>query len=279
MKTLNSIRNYILFLKNEHGLSVSLHPAGFDPILNSSQLRMFNIHTSPYCTYVKTSKDAQKHCVFMQKKVFERCKTGSFCGTCYAGVQETVYPIINGKECVAFVSVSGYKTDKPESYLQKLVEEYGFDITGLKRNYELLKGDKPSGAYIDTLIQPLLNMLELAYLKMGNTKENETVFAQKVANYIREVRNQNITSWEICREFSCSRSYMSTEFNKHFGKTIPEYITELRMEDAKALLCNSSLNITEIAYCVGFSDANYFSSLFKKLNHITPSAYRKASRK
>ena len=275
MKTLNAIRNYILFLKREHGLFISLHPVCFDAILYSNQLRMFNIHTCPYCTYIKTKKATQKHCISMQKKVFEKCKTGSFCGVCYAGVKEFVYPITNGKECVAFISASGYKTDNAKSYQHKIAKQYGFNISNLKKNYDLLKSDSVSKNYIDTLIQPLCDMLELAYLKTDNIQKNEPVFAEKVANYIKEVRNQNITSTEICHKFNCSRSYMSTRFNKHYGKTIPEYITELRMEDAKALLGNSELNITEIAYCVGFADANYFSNVFKKLNNVTPSAYRK----
>lgn len=278
MSNVSAIKSYILFLKNEHGLSISLHPIIFDPIMHSSELRMFNIHANSYCTYIKSNKLAQKRCVSMQKKVFEKCKTGSYCGICYAGVKEFVYPVTNGKACIAFISVSGYKANDADSYQSKIAKAYDLDLKELENHYDLLKPDNTSNEYVDTLIQPLCDMLELAYLKVDSTQKDNTVFAEKVADYIREARNQNITSTEICKKFFCSRSYMSTEFNKHFGKTIREYITELRMEDAKALLNYSSLSVTEIAYCVGFSDANYFSSTFKKLNNMTPSAYRKASR-
>ena len=50
------------------------------------------------------------------------------------------------------------------------------------------------------------------------------------------------------------------------------------MADAMDLLKNSTATITEIAFCVGFSDANYFSNIFKKIIGITPSAYRKANK-
>lgn len=48
----------------------------------------------------------------------------------------------------------------------------------------------------------------------------------------------------------------------------------LRMEKAKAMLINTNMNITEIAYETGFNNSNYFSSLFKKTVGITAKEYR-----
>lgn len=277
MSDIRAIKNYILFLNNEHGLSVSLHTPDFDPIINSTELCAFNIHTNSYCTYIKTCKAAQKQCVCMQKKVFDRCKTGAYCGTCHAGVSEFVYPIKSGEESIGFISVSGYKSVDEAKYLKRMTDKFGFDYSELKNLYATLNESDIRKEYIDTLIQPLADMLELAHLK--NADNEELSFPAQIENYIKQNRNQEITSKDICEHFSCSRSYMSTQFNKFKGKTIREYITELRIADAKALLKHSTLNITEIAFSVGFSDANYFSYIFKKLNKLSPLEYRKASRK
>ena len=279
MHNITAIKNYILFLKREHNLSVSLHPLKYDSVINSSELSLFNMHDNSYCVYIKNNSEATNHCVCTQKMVLEKCRYGSYCGICYAGVKEFVYPITNGRENVGFISVSGYKTEKAASYQLSVSKTYDFNLDELKNIYDSLQPDNHEKAYIDTLILPLCDMLELAYLKAPNIAKSEKIFAVQVADYIKCFRNQEITSKEICEHFSCSRSYMSTEFNKYFGKTIREYITELRIADAKSLLTYSSLSVTEIAYCIGFSDANYFSSLFKKLNKITPLQYRKASRK
>ncbi len=270
------IKNYILFLNRELGLYVSLHPTDFNTIIHSSELRVFNIHTNSYCTYIKANKAAQKKCICTQKKVFEKCKSGAYCGTCYAGVTEFVYPIINCEEIIGFVSVSGYMAKNINEYHEKIANQFGFDLNELKNACFSLKETDVTKEYIDTLIQPLLNMLELAFMKVLNNENGS--FPQQIANYIKENRNQEITSKEICKHFSCSRSYMSSQFNNFFGKTIREYITELRIADAKALLKHSTLNITEIAFSVGFSDANYFSYIFKKMNNTSPTKYRKASR-
>lgn len=278
MNKLTAIKNYILFLSNELNLSISIHPIVFDEILYSSELIIFNIHRNSYCTHIKNNKETHNHCLCMQKKVFKKCNAGSFCGVCYAGVKEFIYPVMSGSELKAFISVSGYKTDNAESYHLKLSEKYGFDIKNLEKNYALLKPDNLSKSYIDTLIQPLCDMLELLFISSERIQKREIPLEEKIANYIKEVRNQDITSVDICKKFNYSRSYLSTRFNEYYGKSIPEYITDLRMADAMDLLKNSTATITEIAFCVGFSDANYFSNIFKKIIGITPSAYRKANK-
>ncbi len=274
---MKNIKNYILFLKSEFNLSVSLHPQNYDTILNSSELMPFNIHDNSYCVLIKSNPQAHKHCVECQDKVFKKCQNGCFVGVCYAGVKEFVYPIKKAEQNVGFISVSGYKTENFESHLKHTADIYGFSENQLKSAYTPLKNNYNKNL-IDTLIFPLCYMLELALSKNNDTIKSEETLAQKTEKYIKQYRNQNITSKDICKHFSCSRSYMSTEFNKFFGKTIREYINELRIKDAKSLLRYSDLNITEIAFSVGFSDANYFSNLFKSQNGITPMQYRKTYR-
>ena len=236
----------------------------------------FNIHSNSYCSAIKTKPDAQKHCRDCQIKVLKRCENGSFCGNCYAGVFEYVYPICNDEKIVGFISVSGYKTKNGNDYIKRISKKYSFNETTLLDTYSTLKNPL-NKKDIDILIFPLCDMLELSMIKTDNEPCGIQSFPEKLEQYIKRNRNQNITSNDICTFFSCSRSYMSTVFNKHFGKSIREYLTELRLADAKSLLKYSDLNVTEIAFSVGFCDANYFSNLFKKSFGISPTAYRKKS--
>ena len=59
------------------------------------------------------------------------------------------------------------------------------------------------------------------------------------------------------------------------GKTPSKYIRFIRMEKAMELLSTSNLNISEIAYNLGFSDPNYFSRTFQQVYGKTPSSIRK----
>lgn len=278
LERLNNIKNYILFLKATQNLSISLHTIKFNSVINSGTLSPFNIHDNSYCTAIKTKSSAYEHCINCQNRAFNKCKDGPFYGICYAGVGEYVYPIYNTENCVGFISVSGYKTRNFESYINKVSKNYGFNKKELKNVYYTLKSEEKTKEYINTLILPLCDMLELAISKTEQTTPIDQPLAIKIEQYLRQHRNQNITSKDICKEFSCCRSNMSTQFNKYYGKTIREYITELRLKDAKSLLKYSNLNVTEIAFSIGFSDANYFSCLFKKAFKISPLAYRKKSR-
>ena len=254
---------------------VTLHPYGKESLITSSELISFNIHESPYCIYVKSHPAAQKHCIERQCKVFDRCKDGSFCGRCYAGVTEYVYPISNGRELVGFISVSGYRSEGADSFISRCAKRYSIDKAALTRLYSSLSDSLPKKEEIDTLLTPLCNMLELAYIKSEDSAAADESQVSRITAYIKRNHNQNITLDDLCRHFSCSHSHLSHVFKKSIGKSFREYLTELRIEDAKALLLHSRLSVTEIALSVGFSDSNYFSNVFKKSVGISPLSFRK----
>ena len=128
---------------------------------------------------------------------------------------------------------------------------------------------------MDTLILPLCDMLELAYMKEKATAivPNEPI--EVVLNYIKRNHASKSTLEDICKHFGYSRSYISHVFKKRVGQSYREYLTKLRLEDAKILLKHSSLTVTEIALSVGFNDSTYFSNIFKAKIGVSPSAYRK----
>ena len=63
------------------------------------------------------------------------------------------------------------------------------------------------------------------------------------------------------------------------GKTISQYIVEIRVSHAKVFLCDRSLKLYDVALRIGYKDANYFAKIFKKAVGITPSEYREKYKK
>ncbi len=277
MYDVSAIKNYILFLKKTHDLTISLHLLDYnDAVISCSELMAFHFHDQSYCVQVKTCPQAWHHCIAKQAAVKKKCdNSGSYIGTCHAGVTEFVYPISNSRENIGFISISGYKSVNAESYIHSTAKKFNMDVDSLLEAYSSLKVELPDKQYIDTLIKPLCDMLELAYIKSQNEYHSSSQFLDAVDAFIRKYHTHNITSSDICKHFSCSRSYLSSQFNRHFGKSIREYINELRIEDAKSLLKYSKLSVTEIAFSVGFTDSNYFSHVFKKSIGISPLQYRK----
>jgi two-component system response regulator YesN len=66
-----------------------------------------------------------------------------------------------------------------------------------------------------------------------------------------------------------------TSFKSNYGVGIIEYLTHVRIQKAKQLLCSTTKTVKEIAEMCGYSDQNYFSKVFLKHCDMTPTAYRK----
>ena len=171
MYNIENIKNYILFLKRECGLYITLHPHGNESVITSSELITFNIHDNPYCIFVKSFDGVWQHCIERQDKVREKCKNGSFCGSCFAGVWEYVYPLNHNDEFLGFISVSGYKSENSESYMQRVSKKYHIPQNDLAAAYSSLKHELPHKEWVDTLILPLCNMIELAHIKNENNQK------------------------------------------------------------------------------------------------------------
>lgn len=106
-----------------------------------------------------------------------------------------------------------------------------------------------------------------------NTKSPE--FIADLCDYLQSSFTQNLTLGEIAAECNLSKYYMSREFKKYTGKTIFNYITDLRIALAQRLLRYSNLSINEIADQIGFDDHNGFYRAFMQREEMSPSAYRK----
>lgn len=78
---------------------------------------------------------------------------------------------------------------------------------------------------------------------------------------------------------SYSHSQFIKIFKKHVGKTIIEYVTDLRITYAAKLLSSTDLNVITIASKVGYDNQSFFAQKFKKKYNVSPVEFRKASRK
>lgn len=82
---------------------------------------------------------------------------------------------------------------------------------------------------------------------------------------------------ELKKYIFYSYSYVCRSFNKYLGKSLLNYLNEIRLEHSKYLLRNTRYSILEIANNIGFSSVGYYNKIFKKYYNITPTAYRKKS--
>lgn len=98
--------------------------------------------------------------------------------------------------------------------------------------------------------------------------------ALKIKNHILRHYTERITLRGIAEKFHFSPSYCNTVFKKELQKPIGDYLIETRTRKAMELLTHTKFTLPEIASKVGYDDYNYFSRIFKRHTHFTPSQYR-----
>lgn len=97
---------------------------------------------------------------------------------------------------------------------------------------------------------------------------------ERVLDYINKTPLDQITLKEAAESVHINPSYLSQLFKQQLNKKFVDYVTELRIEEGKRLLHNTTLRMSEIAERVGYSDLAYFSNNFKKIVGVSPSEYR-----
>ncbi|QHW29529.1 response regulator [Paenibacillus rhizovicinus] len=98
---------------------------------------------------------------------------------------------------------------------------------------------------------------------------------QEAEKIIRTRFADNISLQTVTEEVHVTSVWLSKLFKKEKGKTFLEYLTEVRIMQAKAMLGDVKHKIYQISYQVGYKDPVYFSKVFKKQLGFTPKEYRK----
>lgn len=93
--------------------------------------------------------------------------------------------------------------------------------------------------------------------------------------YILEHFSDPITLEEVAEAVGFSGSYFSTYFKKETGTGFNQYLTQVRVNEAKLLLRDTDLAVSEICRQVGYQDIKHFNRLFSKDAGLTPGEYRK----
>lgn len=101
---------------------------------------------------------------------------------------------------------------------------------------------------------------------------------EKGRRYIEENLEKPLTLGEVSRKAGMSRFHFSRAFKAETGISFKEHLNRKRIEAAKNLMKDEDMNVTEACYSVGFNNHSYFCRVFKKLEGVAPSSYRRGTR-
>lgn len=180
-------------------------------------------------------------------------------------------PIMNGLKVIqtsrlkypdmAFVIVSGYDDF---TYCREALRLQITDYMLKPVNYDEF------GKCIDNL---RISMFESRTRKGDPDMEEQPMLG--IVRYMQEHLSEEISLTVLAEEFHLSAQYISQLFKNEIGVNFLTYLTSIRMEQARKLLLSTSLSIAEISEKTGYSDYRVFTKVFKKIEGVTPSQYRR----
>lgn len=120
------------------------------------------------------------------------------------------------------------------------------------------------------IFEEVLNISKAANENRNISKE----FFQEVETYVSTNMAEPLTLLGMCHLFGISQPYLSRLFRKYTNLSFNEYVTNLRINEAKRLMREQpGMLLKDIAEIVGYPDQRYFSRIFKSITGITPSEF------
>lgn len=142
---------------------------------------------------------------------------------------------------------------------------------GLPEAFQLPKVAKDSGTKMDH------NQIAFTYHGKEAHEEKNKELRPEIADaleYINRHLNEVLTLDEVADQVYLSGYYFGKLFKKEVGMNFVDYVNEKKISRSMILLQDSTWSIDSIAHSLGFSQASYFSKIFKRVTNISPREYR-----
>ena len=138
--------------------------------------------------------------------------------------------------------------------------------------------DQPFEPLQKSILQNTVKSIILAMKRTLNKRSLNKVTKETLL-YIQNHYREKLSITQICEQISYSPTHCSRTFKKDMGKSIIDYLTDLKIQRAKSLILEDRLSLNEIAVYVGYDDYTYFSHIFKDRVGCSPLHYLKSLEK
>ncbi len=143
-------------------------------------------------------------------------------------------------------------------------------------NMELLKEKIKNLFHNRQILKESFGNKLLSFDQQSNLSAIDQEFIKNFSSYLESnYMRQDFQVTDLCQQLQLSRSQLYRKVKALLGQSISDCIQSIRLEKAEMLLLAGQLSISEIAYQVGYTSPDYFSTVFKSKYNIAPSQYKK----
>lgn len=155
-----------------------------------------------------------------------------------------------------------FEDEEFEAAVAKVVKRRGWKIP-------------PSGSETSAAVPPDLPGEQRAIAPALRDPVTDNLYCRRAMQYIKEHYGERTLSvCAVSEALGISDGYLTRQFRANTGITPAQYITMIRIRNAKSLLQMHAYKVYEIAGMCGYSDIAYFSTTFRKYVGCTPSDYQ-----
>lgn len=200
-------------------------------------------------------------------------------------ISDVLMPNVDGFELVKKLKSNSNVSHIPVILLTSKIEQED-RIQGL---------DEGADAYItkpfsiDVLAVTINNLIESRQILKGkfsgaqeqedkvipiDVKSDDEIFMERVMNFINDnISNSELSVEMLAQNIGVSRVQLYRKLKELTGISAGVFIRDIRLRQAATLLADNKMNISQVAYTVGFNSQAHFSTVFKKFYGVTPTEY------
>jgi AraC-like DNA-binding protein len=124
------------------------------------------------------------------------------------------------------------------------------------------------------IYEQIHNIVKDLPVEYSGLKSRDEILMQKVMTIIKDNITESTLNVEMLANGVCiSRVHMHRKLKELTNQSARDFIRNIRMKQASYLLASKNMNISEVAYSVGYSSLSHFSYSFKSIFGLSPSEY------
>jgi AraC-like DNA-binding protein/ligand-binding sensor protein len=269
-------RDYENVFTKATGLPLALRPLEYWQLEHHQKT-----NENRFCAFLAEKPATLAVCLQSHAEIIQHTGDTPRTETCPFGLTETAVPVRLGGKTIGFLRIgqvlrrSAIQSDKSRAAAK--LKECGVLFAGtLRKAWEatpIIPKDKYSAivrllSFFAEQLSALINQIVL------ERQNAEPPLVQKAREYISQHKMEPLSLAAVAHASGASVFHFCKVFKKSTGLKFTDYVTRVRLEDAKTQLLNPGRRISEVAYDVGFQSLTQFNRMFKRVFGQSPTEFR-----
>jgi AraC-like DNA-binding protein len=203
--------------------------------------------------------------------------------SCPIGVCDAAVPVRMGDELIGFLQtgiaraqeLSSVRSPTPDLPQDRSATPVGMEELRESCPFPRVLSEREKQAIVKLLTLFAQHLSVIGNQILVERAGIEPPVISRAREYIARHYTEDLSLPQVARAVNTSTCYFCKLFKKHTGINFIDHVSRVRIEQAKILLRNPNLRVSEIAYEVGFQSLTHFNRVFKRLEGRAPTLYRR----